>query len=149
MGAKEREQRIEPNPSAREKFPGRTDRIRLARTGPERSLSSPVGVVETLRLSPAGRWPHGRPKRRRPEMGLSAIALSGPGGLSRMARSNGAIASTTKNSGAGSDSDFETAAAAARAWGTTYDYTRFSLALQGRTPAEKLAAVRPPQQPDT
>src|SRR5215470_9797835 len=27
---------------------------------------------------------------------------------------------------------------------TTYNYHRFSLALQGRTPAEKLAALRPP-----
>jgi transposase InsO family protein len=41
--------------------------------------------------------------------------------------------------------DFEVAAAALRAWETRYNYERFSLALQGRTPAEKLAAFQPPQ----
>jgi transposase InsO family protein len=41
--------------------------------------------------------------------------------------------------------DFEVAAAALRDWETRYNYERFSLALQGRTPAEKLAALRPPQ----
>jgi transposase InsO family protein len=40
--------------------------------------------------------------------------------------------------------DFEVAAAALRDWETRYNYERFSLALQGRTPAEKLAALRPP-----
>ena len=40
--------------------------------------------------------------------------------------------------------DFETAATALRAWETRYNYERFSLALQGRTPAEKLAALQPP-----
>jgi transposase InsO family protein len=42
--------------------------------------------------------------------------------------------------------DFENAAAALRDWETRYNYERFSLALQGRTPAEKLAALRPPVQ---
>jgi transposase InsO family protein len=37
--------------------------------------------------------------------------------------------------------DFETAAAALPHWERTYNYDRFSLALQGRTPAEKLAAL--------
>ncbi len=37
--------------------------------------------------------------------------------------------------------DFEAAAAALRGWETRYNYERFSLALQGRTPAEKLAAL--------
>lgn len=37
--------------------------------------------------------------------------------------------------------DFETAASALRAWETTYNHERFSLALHGRTPAEKLAAL--------
>lgn len=32
---------------------------------------------------------------------------------------------------------------ALRAWEATYNHQRFSLALQGRTPAEKLAVVRP------
>ena len=41
--------------------------------------------------------------------------------------------------------DFETAAAAVRNWETRYNYERFSLALHGRTPAEKLAALQPPQ----
>jgi len=41
--------------------------------------------------------------------------------------------------------DFEVAAAALRDWETRYNYERFSLALQGRTPAEKLAALHPPQ----
>src|SRR6266568_3953010 len=41
--------------------------------------------------------------------------------------------------------DFETAAAAVRDWETRYNYERFSLALHGRTPAEKLAALQPPQ----
>jgi len=40
--------------------------------------------------------------------------------------------------------DFEAAAGPLRVWETTYNYQRFSLALQGRTPAEKLAALRPP-----
>jgi transposase InsO family protein len=39
---------------------------------------------------------------------------------------------------------FEAAATALRGWETRYNYERFSLALQGRTPAEKLAAVLPP-----
>jgi len=41
--------------------------------------------------------------------------------------------------------DFEAAAAALRGWETRYNYERFSLALQGRTPAEKLAALSPPR----
>ena len=40
--------------------------------------------------------------------------------------------------------DFEAAAAALRGWETRYNYERFSLALQGRTPAEKLAGLQPP-----
>jgi transposase InsO family protein len=40
--------------------------------------------------------------------------------------------------------DFDTAVTALRAWESTYNYGRFSLAVQGRTPAEKLAAFRPP-----
>ena len=40
--------------------------------------------------------------------------------------------------------DFEAAAAALRHWETRYNYERLSLALNGQTPAEKLAAVRPP-----
>ena len=39
---------------------------------------------------------------------------------------------------------FEAAALALRGWETRYNYERFSLALQGRTPAEKLAAILPP-----
>lgn len=39
---------------------------------------------------------------------------------------------------------FEGAVAALHDWETRYNYERFSLALQGRTPAEKLAAVLPP-----
>src|SRR6266849_7529737 len=39
--------------------------------------------------------------------------------------------------------DFDEAATALRAWERTYNYERFSLALQGRTPAEKLAGVLP------
>ncbi len=35
--------------------------------------------------------------------------------------------------------DFDTAASALQAWEATYNYDRFSLALQGQTPAEKLA----------
>jgi transposase InsO family protein len=42
--------------------------------------------------------------------------------------------------------DFEVAAVALRDWETRYNYERFSLALQGRTPAEKLAAFQPPRQ---
>jgi len=41
--------------------------------------------------------------------------------------------------------DFNVAAAALRDWATRHNYERFSLALQGRTPAEKLAALHPPQ----
>jgi hypothetical protein len=40
--------------------------------------------------------------------------------------------------------DFEAAAGALQGWEITYHDQRFSLALQGRTPAEKLAALRPP-----
>jgi transposase InsO family protein len=40
--------------------------------------------------------------------------------------------------------DFDTAAMALRAWETRYNYARFSLALKGRTPAEKLASLPPP-----
>ncbi len=39
--------------------------------------------------------------------------------------------------------DFNAAATALRGWKRTYNYERFSLALQGRTPAEKLAGVLP------
>jgi len=39
--------------------------------------------------------------------------------------------------------DFNAAATALRGWERTYNYERFSLALQGRTPAEKLAGVLP------
>ena len=39
--------------------------------------------------------------------------------------------------------EFEVAAVALRDWETRYNYERFSLALKGRTPAEKLAALRP------
>jgi hypothetical protein len=41
--------------------------------------------------------------------------------------------------------DFDAAAAALRGWETRYNYERFSPALQGRTLAEKLAALLPPQ----
>ncbi len=41
--------------------------------------------------------------------------------------------------------DFDTAVAAVRDWETRYNYERFSLALHGRTPAEKLGALQPPQ----
>lgn len=41
--------------------------------------------------------------------------------------------------------DFEVAAVALRDWETRYNYERFSLALEGRTPAEKLAALPPPR----
>jgi len=40
--------------------------------------------------------------------------------------------------------DFDAAATALRTWERTYNYQRFSLALQGRTPAEKLAGFPPP-----
>ena len=40
--------------------------------------------------------------------------------------------------------DFEAATTALQGWETRYNYERFSLALQGRTPAEKLAALQPP-----
>jgi len=63
----------------------------------------------------------------------------------RTAKSSEATASIRRSSGVGTASpDFEAAAGALRAWETTYNYHRFSLALQGRTPAEKLAALRPP-----
>src|SRR5207247_11262344 len=39
--------------------------------------------------------------------------------------------------------DFNAAATALRTWERTYNYQRFSLALQGRTPAEKLAGFPP------
>ena len=39
--------------------------------------------------------------------------------------------------------DFDTAATALRRWERTYNHERFSLALQGRTPAEKLTAPLP------
>jgi transposase InsO family protein len=39
--------------------------------------------------------------------------------------------------------DFAAAATALREWEVQYNHQRFSLALQGRTPAEKLAAVQP------
>jgi len=39
--------------------------------------------------------------------------------------------------------DFDAAAVGLRAWETHYNHERFSLALQGRTPAEKLAALMP------
>lgn len=38
---------------------------------------------------------------------------------------------------------FDEAATALRVWERTYNYERFSLALQGRTLAEKLAAAQP------
>ena len=41
--------------------------------------------------------------------------------------------------------DFEAAAEALRGWESRYNHERFSLALHGRTPAEKLAAFQPPQ----
>jgi transposase InsO family protein len=40
--------------------------------------------------------------------------------------------------------DFETATTALHQWETRYNHERLSLALKGRTPAEKLAALRPP-----
>jgi transposase InsO family protein len=40
--------------------------------------------------------------------------------------------------------DFEAATTALRQWETRYNYERLSLALKGRTPAEKLAAALPP-----
>jgi len=40
--------------------------------------------------------------------------------------------------------DFDTAATALHGWERTYNHDRFSLAIQGRTPAEKLAALLPP-----
>ena len=44
--------------------------------------------------------------------------------------------------------DFAEAATGLRVWETRYNYERFSLALQGRTPAEKLATLLPaPEQP--
>ena len=39
--------------------------------------------------------------------------------------------------------DFDTAAVGLRAWEARYNHERFSLALQGRTPAEKLATLQP------
>lgn len=39
--------------------------------------------------------------------------------------------------------DFDAAAVGLRAWETHYNHERFSMALQGRTPAEKLAALMP------
>ncbi len=39
--------------------------------------------------------------------------------------------------------DFEAAAVGLRVWETRYNHERFSLALQGRTPAEKLATLLP------
>ena len=41
--------------------------------------------------------------------------------------------------------DFDAAAVALRDWERTYNYQRFSLALKGHTPAEKLAASLPPR----
>jgi transposase InsO family protein len=40
--------------------------------------------------------------------------------------------------------DFDTATTALRRWEHTYNHERFSLALKGRTPAEKLAAASAP-----
>ena len=40
--------------------------------------------------------------------------------------------------------DFDAASVALRGWEATYNYQRLSLALKGRTPAEKLAATLPP-----
>jgi transposase InsO family protein len=45
-------------------------------------------------------------------------------------------------------SDFDAAAVGLRAWEATYNYQRFSLALQGRTSAEQLARSRPLQPRD-
>ena len=39
--------------------------------------------------------------------------------------------------------DFAAATVGLRAWETRYNHERFSLALQGRTPAEKLASLLP------
>jgi transposase InsO family protein len=39
--------------------------------------------------------------------------------------------------------DYDTAAVGLRAWEARYNHERFSLALQGRTPAEKLATLQP------
>ena len=39
--------------------------------------------------------------------------------------------------------DFDAAAVGLRTWETMYNYQRFSLAHQARTPAEKLAALLP------
>ena len=41
--------------------------------------------------------------------------------------------------------DFDAAAAGLRSWEATYNYERLSLALKGRTPAEKLAATLSPE----
>ncbi len=41
--------------------------------------------------------------------------------------------------------DFDTADSALQTWEATYNYDRFSLALQGQTPAEKMATrLSPP-----
>lgn len=73
-----------------------------------------------------------------------AIATSGRGVPSRTARWNAAIESTRRNSGGRHRfTDFEEAATALRVWKRVYNYERFSLALQGRTPAEKVAGVLP------
>ena len=76
----------------------------------------------------------------------SATDTFGPGARSRTARSSAAIGSTTRSSGGGTA--FRTSrrplklSEAGRADTTT---ERFSLALHGRTPAEKLAAFQPPR----
>jgi transposase InsO family protein len=62
-----------------------------------------------------------------------------------MGKLNAAIASMRKNFGVG----FAPAAEALLAWERRYNHERFSMALHGLTPAEKLAtftASQPPEQ---
>ena len=77
----------------------------------------------------------------------SGIGTSGPGARNR----NGKVERSHRIDqqefwGRHRFPDFEAAAGALGVWETTYNYQRFSLALRGRTPAEKLAALRPPLQ---
>jgi transposase InsO family protein len=57
----------------------------------------------------------------------------------KTARSNGATGSTRRNSGGRRRfDDFDPAGLGLRAWERHYNHERFSIALQGRIPAEKL-----------
>jgi transposase InsO family protein len=85
-------------------------------------------------------WPSPWPSRRL----ASAIGTFSRATRSRTARSSGVTGSNAEEFWDRHDSEgFDEATTALRGWEEVYNHFRFSMALHGKTPAEKLAAVLP------